>query len=114
MVLDQGEKLHIVIRREFADDLRRHFIGRVERVTEELARVKGYIYVYDTATTQFLKRPNVRVQIFSLSDRGNMITLLPPDTVMENIEYKTDANRRLTLTDGENFTIDINEFGARY
>jgi hypothetical protein len=114
MILDIGEKVHVVLRRVFADDLRRHFVGTVDRVEGALARVKGHIYIYDTSATQFVKRPHIRVQIFALSDSGNIITLLPPDTVLENVEYKMDENRRLILTDGEHFGIDINEFSARY
>jgi len=41
MILEQGEKVHIIERRYFADDPRRHLIGKVAGCTEQSVRVKG-------------------------------------------------------------------------
>lgn len=114
MILARGEKVHVVIRREFSDDLRRHFIGEVEAATDDVARVQGYMFVYDLSINQFVRRPNLRTQLFSIVDRGNMITVMPIDTILTEVVYKMTASRRLVLTDEKHFMIDVNEFGARY
>lgn len=42
MLLKQNEKLHIVERRLFNDDLRRHFIGEVVECSDSAVRVTGF------------------------------------------------------------------------
>jgi len=42
MILEQGEKVHIIERRYFADDIRRHVAGEVLKCTEHAIRLKGY------------------------------------------------------------------------
>jgi hypothetical protein len=114
MVIEAHEKVHITIRREFSDDLRRHFIGEVERISDAMIRVKGYMFIYDMPSSMFVKSPNIREQLFSMTDRGNMITLLPSDALLTDIMYQKDEDHRLVLSDGINFKIDVNEFGTRY
>ena len=44
-VIDVGDKVHIITRRLFEDDIRRHFVGEVTRVSGELQEVQGYTFV---------------------------------------------------------------------
>ena len=53
MILEPGEKVHIVERRYFADDVRRHLIGEVLRCTEQAIRLKGYVLVFDMAVEHY-------------------------------------------------------------
>ena len=114
MILEYQEKVHVVMRRNFQEDLRRHFIGEVQRVCDDLVRVKGYMFVYDSTIGEFVKRPNIRIQIFSMSDAGNMLAVLPDATDPEQVIYKLTENHICVLTDEVNFTIDVNEFSAKY
>ena len=41
MVIDKGEKIHIVTRRNFEGDLRRHFVGEVVEVQDAAVRIEG-------------------------------------------------------------------------
>jgi hypothetical protein len=41
VVLEEGEKVHVIARRFFEDDLRRHFVGEVQAVTESAVRLEG-------------------------------------------------------------------------
>ena len=43
MILEQGEKVHIVERRYFTDDVRRHLVGEVIQCTEQAIRLEGYV-----------------------------------------------------------------------
>ena len=112
MVLEQGNKVHIMVRRQFEKDLRRHFVGEVLEVTGLLARVEGYAFVLETPSNQYVRRPDKRVRIIGLADSGNIIIVLPPEANLEQVKYVRSKDNHLTVTDGKSFALDINEFGA--
>lgn len=45
--LDIGEKVHIIERRYFEEDLRRHLVGEVVKSTENAIRVEGHVWIFD-------------------------------------------------------------------
>ena len=112
MILEQGEKVHIILRRNFEGDLRRHFIGEIVAANDTLARVAGYAFVLDNTTGQFGRRPERRIRIFGFAESGNIINVLPLNTDIEGCLYKQSPEGKLVVTDGKNFTLDINEFGS--
>ena len=111
MVLTPGSKVHIITRRLFERDLRRHFVGSVEEVTEVLARVTGRAFVYDETETEFVRRDDTRTRIFSLSDSGLIVTVLPSDTNVEQVVYRIDAQGRRMVTDDAAMSLNVTEFG---
>lgn len=114
MILEQGEKVHIIVRRRFEDDLRRHFIGEVVDVDTTVARLKGNTFVLDTTSNQYIRRPDMRIRIIGLSDSGSIINVLPVNADLEQAKYTQNAENRLVVTDGKTFSLDINEFGTSY
>lgn len=112
MVLERGEKVHIMVRRLFEKDLRRHFVGEVAEVSEDLARAEGYVYVLQDATGEYTRRPNKRIRLIGLADPGNIVNVLPPDADLENVKYTESQEGALVVTDGKTFALDINEFGT--
>lgn len=62
--LDVGEKLHIVTRRLFGDDLRRHFVGTCTAIDRSRARVEGYAFVFDPSRNEYQRRPERRTRLF--------------------------------------------------
>ena len=112
MILEQGEKVHIIIRRNFEGDLRRHFIGEIVAANNTLARVTGYAFVLDNTTVQFVRRPEKRMRLFGLAESGTIINILPLNTDVESSLYKQSPEGKLVVTDSKNFTLDINEFGS--
>jgi hypothetical protein len=113
MVLKLGEKIHVIVRRRWEDDLRRHFVGEVTDATENVVRIKGYVFVFHPGTNKYIKRPDLRDRIVSLTDSGNIINILPPAVDLDKVSYQTSRDERLVLTDGE-YSLDINEFGASF
>lgn len=111
MILEQGEKIHIVERRFFTDDLRRHFIGQVLKCTEQAIRVEGYVWVFDATSGLFVRKPEVRERIIWLGDRLT-INVIPPETNLDAVKYVLDPQQGLLVTDGENLFLEINEFTA--
>jgi hypothetical protein len=110
MLLHPGDKLHIITRRLYENDLRRHFAGEVQNVTENAVRLKGYTFVFDGISNDFKRREDVRVRLFSLMDAGLIINLLPAEAIIENITYELSAENHLLVTDGKYFTMDLREF----
>ena len=112
MILEPGEKIHIITRRTFEGDLRRHFIGEVRKTSEIAIRVEGYAFVFDASLNQYSKRPEKRTRILGLADNGNIINILPTNANLELSKYVQSKERVLVVTDGLSFSLDINEFGS--
>ncbi len=112
MILEQGEKVHVITRRNFESDIRRHFVGEVLAVDGVLARVTGYTFVLDNTTGQFARRRERRIRIIGLADPGYIVNVLPREANIENSNYTQSPEGKLVVTDGKSFALDINEFGS--
>jgi len=111
MILDVGEKVHIIERRYFVEDLRRHFIGEVTRCIGNTIRVKGKTWVFDSIKGQFAQKPDKRDRVIQLGDRLT-INVLPPEVNVDELKYAMTPQRGLVITDGKKFKLDITEFTA--
>ena len=109
-VLEVGDKLHIITRRLFEGDIRRHFVGEVTGISGELQEVRGYAFVFNRGTNEFKKRPELRSRIFSIGQADFIVNKIPREVTIASLEYRF-IDRRLVVTDGAKFTLDINEFG---
>jgi hypothetical protein len=110
MVLQRGEKLHIIARRLFESEARRHLVGQVEAVSDTALRVIGYAFVLDKGRNEFVRRPEKRTRIFPLADIGLVINVLPEDLDLDAVYYGR-VGERTVIADGESFTLDVHEFG---
>ena len=109
-VLAVGDKVHIMTRRLFADDVHPHFVGEISAVSGPLFKAQGYVFVFDSATNSYLKHPAVRTRLFSLSDAGHIINVIPQEVDLDSLKYRV-VSKRLEVTDGVGFSLEINEFG---
>ena len=114
MVIKPGEKVHVMQRRAFETDVRRHFIGEVTEASECAMRVIGYAFVYDKGTNQYVRRPERRERLVSLVSGSLIINIISPNAKVEKASYVFDKDGHLCVTDGETLTLDINEFGANH
>ena len=110
MVLRAGEKVHIVERRYFTEDIRRHFVGKIVESSENAFRIEGYVWVFDPMHG-FVRKAGVRERVIYPSDRV-MINIIPQEVRLDEIKYVLIPQKGLAITDGKKFTLDINEFGA--
>jgi hypothetical protein len=109
-VLAPGDKLHIMTRRLFADDIHPHFICEVAAVSGATFKAKGYSFVFDSGTNSYIKHPSARTRVFSLSNAGYIVTLFPDEVDLTELAYRV-ASGRLVITNGRDFSLEINEFG---
>jgi len=110
-IIKAGEKLHIITRRLFMEDVRRHFAGEVTFALGAVIRAQGYTFVFNPVTLEYRRRPELRTRVFSLGDGAHIVNVIPPDTRIEKLRYEL-VDQRLTINDGESFSLDINEFGS--
>lgn len=110
-VVAPGDKLHIMTRRLFPDDLRRHFAGEVIRVAGELCELNGYAFVFHPSSNEYQKRPKLRTRVFSLGDAIHIVNKLPRDLKVDELAYRI-VDGRLVVSDDSGFLLEINEFGS--
>lgn len=110
-MLSKGEKVFVITRRLFENDLRRHFVGEVQDASAGIMRVQGYVFVYNAANNQYVRKDGVRTRLFSLLDANLVINILPREIILKDVQYRLDKNNHLILTDEKLFWLEINEFG---
>ena len=111
MVLEREEKVLIITRRLFSGDLRRHFVGIVERCAQGAVRVRGYAFIYDAVKGGFVRRKSQRTRVFPL-DNHIIVLVLPYDVDIGAVRYEAAEGAALVLTDGKHVKIDISEFNV--
>jgi hypothetical protein len=112
MILDIGEKVHIIERRHFPEDLRRHLVGAVTRCTENTIRVKGRVWVFDGARGGFIQKPEERDRVVQLGERLT-VNVIPPEVRLDEIRYVVTPQGGLVVSDGKKFSLDVTEFTAQ-
>ena len=111
MVLLRGEKIHVVYRRLFERDLRKHFVGEVEEYENGIVRASGHIFVIeDPKENVFRRKPEKRTRIIPLNASPLYINVLPATVDLNSVRYESKG-RDLRVTDGSDWYLDIKEFG---
>lgn len=111
-ILSKGEKIHVLIRREFENDIRLRFVGEVVEATDTVVRLRGYAFVFDRGVNAFVRSAEQMERIISLVDSGNIIHVIPREIKLEELHFVEERDRNV-LTDGKSFSITTDAFGAR-
>ena len=110
-ILNPGEKIHVIHRRHFEKDARRHFVGEVESYEHGIARASGYVFVVDDLNKHmFVKRPDRRTKLIPISSGEVIVNVIPESVDVERVHYELQ-DRALHVTDGKSWRIDVKEFG---
>ena len=113
MLIETGEKIHVIMRRTFESQVRRHIAGEVVAASGAEVRVTGYVFVYDEKSAQYVRKSPMRTTILDLSSSGYIVNVLPESIDLEAVRYETIDRAELFFTDGKGFRLNINEFGIR-
>jgi hypothetical protein len=110
-VIEAGEKVHIILRRRFKEDQRRHFVGTVSMVSAGQIRVVGYTFSFNSTSSAFQRLPELRTRVFGLFDSGCVINVLPPQVDVDRLRYHANQGV-LVMSDGQGFKLEINDIAA--
>ena len=111
MLLLKGDKIHVVHRRLFDKDIRKHFIGEVEEYEAGIVRAVGHVFVIeDTNENVFRKMPERQIRLISLNQGAVHVNIIPPTVDLDKATYES-RGRDLRVTDGSEWHLDIKEFG---
>ncbi len=108
MILKPGEKVHLIHRRYFEKETRRHFVGVVDACEGGVARVTGYVYAVDRVKYLFVRRPEKRTRVISLVSGDVLVNVLPDSVNLEKIVYKQEK-KAVRVTDGSDWHLDLSE-----
>ena len=108
MILANGEKVHIIHRRQLEHEPHRHFVGIVEGYDSGMARVLGHLYTVDREKGGFVRRPDQRTRIIALSSGECIVNVLPSHVNLDNIVYHQEK-KVIRVTDGGDWHLDITE-----
>jgi hypothetical protein len=111
-IVNVGDKLHIITRRQFEDDLRRHLVGMVTVVTGDLYEIEGYAFVFDSGRNEYRRQPELRRRILGLSESAYIVNRIPSSVDIAAVEYRL-VDGELVATSGSDFELNINEFGPK-
>jgi hypothetical protein len=110
-ILGPGEKIHVMHRRRFEKDVRRHFVGEVESYEQGVARASGYVFVIDDLSKHlFVKRPDRRTKLISIMSGDVIVNIIPETVDLQQVAYEL-KDRSLVVTDGSAWSMDVKEFG---
>lgn len=110
MLLKRGDKVHVLIRRRFEKDIRRHMIGLVEDTSENSILVEGRKAIYNGATANYSILEDTTLQVVPIIDSGIILTVMPEEVELGDLYYETSPGSTV-LTDGKNYRLRINEVG---
>jgi hypothetical protein len=113
MVVEKGEKFHVIMRRNYETQVKRHFVGQADEVEGAVVRATGYVFIYDEMKAQYLKKDKQRTTILDLAGSGYIVNFIPQSVDLNDLHYKTIDRAFLAVTDGKEFLLDINEFGTK-
>jgi hypothetical protein len=113
MIVEISEKVHVTCRALYENSSRRHFLGEVQAAAGAICRLEGFVFVYDQKSTMFIRRAEKRTTIIDLAESGYVVNFIDPEVILDNISYKYLQGIGLVATDGQAFSLNINEFGAK-
>ena len=113
MIIEKGNKVHVIYRALYENSTRRHFLGEVLEAEGTLCRLEGYVFIYDPKSSMFVRKPEKRVTIIDLAESGYIVNVINTQVNLDKVSYKYEQDVGLVATDGSSFTLNINEFGAK-
>jgi hypothetical protein len=112
MILQKGEKIHVIHRRYFEKEPHRHFVGVVDAYENGVARVSGHLYAVDFVKFAFFRRPEPRTRLIAVASGDVLVNIIPPGVNLEKVVYMQDK-KCVRVTDGDKWHLDISDLAWR-
>lgn len=107
MLLEVGEKVHVVERRFFEHDVKRHVVGEIVKCGSDSIRIKGYVWSFHAVCGEFVKKRGKRERVI-YADKMLITNVLPPDVDLEQLRYISNQDGH-ALTDGGAFLLEVSD-----
>lgn len=108
-MLKQGDKIYLILRKLFDGDRTRHFVGEVLEMSSTVVLARGYAFVHDSFTNDFVRRDDTRTRIISLVDAANIIFVVPEETIIEDVRFEVNSRNQHVITDKASFVMNLSE-----
>ena len=108
MILESGSKALIVHRRLYDGDSARYFVASVDAYEQGVARVTGHTWIMDQLSGTFIRKPDSRTKIVSLSSGTLIVYQLPVSADLPHLKLEYFSGH-VRLTDGRDFKMDLSE-----
>ncbi len=106
-----NDRVLVIDRKHFRDDVTNMFVGVVEDYEEGFLRVRGYAYHIHPYEMGTERRAEERVRLVTLYS-GDVVYVLPGELNVSQIQIRRSP-KSLVLTDGQTFTMDLTDCLAR-
>lgn len=111
-MLEQGDRVLVAHRRLFATDETRFFVGRVDEYDAGVVKVTGWSYVKDSWAGGIVGKEEIRTKLISVASGTSIIYQLPKHVELEAVRFES-SDRRVLLTDGGDFVMNLTELPDR-
>lgn len=109
-MLENGDKVFVITRKQFDGDKIRHFVGEVIDSSDMAMKVRGYAFVHDDFTNEYVRRNDIRTRIISLVDAANIIWVIPKEVIVENVHIEINQRNHRIITDNDSLAMNLSEF----
>lgn len=109
-MLEQGERVYVVLHRLFDGDKTRQFAGEILEASDTVMKVQGYTFVHDSFTNAIVRRDDIRTRIISMVDAANIIMIIPKEVIIENVQFDINSRNQHVITDKASFAMNLSEF----
>lgn len=109
-VVQIGEKLHISNKRMFSGAARRTFIGEVTAVHGTVARLEGWLFIFNSNMNEHDRKSRKQTRIIDIANGWNHVSVLPSEIRLENPAYQT-IDGAMSITDGLRLRMEVTEAG---
>ncbi len=113
MIIEKGDKVHVIYRALYESSTRRHFLGEVIVADGSCCRLEGFAFVYDTKSAMYVKKIETRITIIDLAESGYIVNVIDSNVIISDISYRYVSEVGLVATDNKSFSLNINEFGSK-
>lgn len=108
MLLENGTRLLITHRRLFERDAPRYFVGEVQAYEDGIVKLAGYSFVRDIASSQLLRKEDMRTKLVSLASGSFIVYQLPDDVEVAALRIDW-LGTELLLKEGDRILMNLTE-----
>lgn len=107
-MLEIGNKVLIAHRRLYEKDESRYFVGEVLDYSDGVVKVKGYTFVRDLISGNFLRKRDPRTKIASILSGTMIFYMLPSETEIDSVHFEFNDSE-LDLVDAKGLKMNMTE-----